>query len=295
MASSQWKEALSTPHGAALIFAVSTLILSTFRSSLNPDVDFQLLEPKRLVLIGIGAVLFWWVIRAGHGQRLEIRRIGTMLVQALAGMSLLFALAVALDHIVTLETENVLARNLRWILLWSGYFGTGFAAWMALQYHRALKDAQSVLEQRAAPTAQPYGRDDAAPIDGFWVKTGRQTVHMERRNIAWIEGEGNYARVHGQDGSQGLVRLSLATIERQLGDTGFVRVHRSAICRQSAISGFRRKPSGAMLAILACGAEVPLGRQYARVLTEQARGQGGVEPLVRDEAECCSETAPYTA
>jgi DNA-binding LytR/AlgR family response regulator len=39
-------------------------------------------------------------------------------------------------------------------------------------------------------------------------------------------------------------------------------VHRSAICRRESIVSLRRRPTGAMTAVLASGDEAPVGRRY---------------------------------
>lgn len=273
---------LPVPGVAALAFGASTFLVSSFRASLNPERDFQLLDPKRMVLIATGALVFWLVIRVREHDRLDASTIRRMALTAGLGIAMLLSLALAWDAFVTRDTANTVARNVRWILLWSGYFGTGFAAWMAWQFRGALREAQTVLNGLA-----PVTGDGLATERGFWVKTGRQTVFIAHDDIEWIEAEGNYARIHGPNAVQGLVRQPLVAIEAQLESDGFVRVHRSAICRQSAICGYRRKPSGAMVATLDSGVQVPVGRAFARVLTGHARSATG-QQLVADDTVSCS-------
>jgi hypothetical protein len=252
-----------SPLAGALLFCVATFALSAFRASLNPDTVFALFHPKRTLLIGAGALLFWAAIGGTVGRRPGWATLRRLTLVGLPGLALLFALASGWDILVTGETEDMAARNLRWILLWCGYFGTGLAAWLALQYGAALAEA----EQQAVPALMPQGQAGTESPEGFWVKTGRQTVFLPRAGVEWIEAEGNYVRIHALDGAQGLIRSTLAAIESQLEGEDFVRVHRSALCRRSAIRGYRRRPSGAMLAVLASGAEAPMGRSFARQVT----------------------------
>lgn len=246
---------------AAVLFCVTTFVISSFRASLNPETTFALLDAKRIALIVAGAAVFWLAIRAVDRELPDLRGLGRIALIAVPGFALLFAMAVGWDVLVDQRLDNVAARNLRWMLLWCGYFGTGVAAWLAVQYAAALAQAQAVTDR-----AEPRSLDD-----GFWIKTGRHTVRIPHGSVEWIEAEGNYARIHAIDTAHGLVRMTLAGIEAELDPADFIRIHRSALCRRSAIRGYRRKPSGAMIALLASGAEAPLGRAYAKVLVEQTR------------------------
>jgi len=263
---------------AALIFCVSTFCVSAFRASLNPDEVFDLYNPKRIVLIVAGALVFWLSIHGRAGARPGLKMLRRMALVGLPGLVVLFVLAMAMDIWVLHDTANMAALNLRWILLWSGYFGTGLAAWLALRYGMALAE----VEQRAAMDQGAGATRTDAPDHGFWVKTGRQAIHIAQSEVEWIEAEGNYVRIHAQGGHSGLVRSTLAAIESQLIAEDFVRIHRSALCRRSAIKGYRRKPSGALLALLASGAEAPMGRRFARHLTDELRPFSG-DPALADD------------
>lgn len=258
-------------HGAlpaSVLFCIATFALSSFRASLNPENLFDLLDPKRILLVAAGAAVFWLAIRQTDRLLPDMRGFGRIALVSVPGLIALFVLAAGWDVLVERRLDNVAARNLRWILLWSGYFGTGIAAWLVIQYRAALTHAQI----SGAPEGAPSHEGDAGtPASGFWVTTGRQTIHIARDAVEWIGAEGNYARVHSRDGAQGLVRMTLAGIEAELDPADFIRTHRSALCRRSAICGYRRKRSGAMLVLLASGAEVPLGRSYAKILVEQTR------------------------
>lgn len=248
---------------AAGLFCVLTFAISSFRASLNPETVFQLWHGKRMVLIGAGALVFWLAISGPGSDRPGLPTFRRMAMFGLPGLAALFALATGWDLLVTGETDDLVARNLRWILLWSGFFGTGLAAWLALKFGAALAAAE---RQVAAATGS--GGVRPARDGGFWVKTGRQTIRIPHDSVEWIQAEGNYVRIHADDGGHGLVRSTLSAIEAELDGADFLRVHRSALCRRSAIRGYRRKPSGAMLALLASGAQAPLGRSYAKAVIE---------------------------
>lgn len=262
---------------AAVLFCITTFTISAFRASLNPDEVFDLWNPKRIVLIAAGALVFWLAIAGRHPGRPGLPMLRRMALVGLPGLIALFGLAMALDIWVMHDTANLAARNMRWILLWSGYFGTGLSAWLALSYGSALAEA----EREAAARASVHDDASAGQDRGFWVKTGRQTIRIGQPDVEWIEAEGNYVRIHGRNVS-GLVRSTLAAIESQLEPEDFIRIHRSALCRRSAIKGYRRKPSGALIALLASGAEAPMGRSFARHVTSHLRPSGGHESISDD-------------
>ena len=109
------------------------------------------------------------------------------------------------------------------------------------------------LQARAAPA--PTG------LDALWVHRHREFVRVPVEEIDWIEGHGDYARIHGAQNG-GLARTTLTALEEQLDPERFIRVHRSAICRKAAIVSLRRRATGAMSVMLANGDEAPVGRAY---------------------------------
>ena len=113
------------------------------------------------------------------------------------------------------------------------------------------------LQGRAAGDAPP----PAPRIDSLWVDRHRERVRMPIEEIEWIEGYGDYARIHGQRFT-GLARTTLKALEDKLDPAEFIRVHRSAICRRSSIAGLRRRATGATSVLLASGDQAPAGRRY---------------------------------
>lgn len=119
----------------------------------------------------------------------------------------------------------------------------------------AVERARLWLKARAPP---PAGR---RAIDSLWIHRHREIVRLPLDEVDWIEGHGDYARVHGRQFA-GLVRTTLTALEARLDPGRFVRVHRSAICRRQAIVSLRRKATGAMAVQLANGDEAPVGRTF---------------------------------
>jgi two-component system response regulator AlgR len=111
------------------------------------------------------------------------------------------------------------------------------------------------LQARAAPASARAG------IDALWVHRHREFVRVPVEEIDWIEGHGDYARIHGPH-FVGLARTTLIALEEKLDPRQFIRVHRSAICRKAAIVSLRRRSTGAMAVSLGNGDEAPVGRTF---------------------------------
>jgi len=111
------------------------------------------------------------------------------------------------------------------------------------------------LQARSAPASARAG------IDALWVHRHREFVRVPVAEIDWIEGHGDYARIHGPHFT-GLARTTLTALEEKLDPGAFIRVHRSAICRKAAIVSLKRRATGAMTVLLANGDEAPVGRSY---------------------------------
>lgn len=274
---------------AAVVFCVLTFAVSSFRASLNPDIAFQLWHAKRMMLIGAGSLVFWLAIIGPGSGKPGLRAFTRMAMLGLPGIAALFTLAIGWDMLVSHETDDMVAWNLRWMVLWTGYFSAGLSAWLAIRFGTALAHAE---RQMAVADSDHAARP--ASDGGFWVKTGQQTICIPHESVEWIEAEGNYVRIHAIDGAHGLIRSTLSAIEAEL-DTGeFQRIHRSALCRRSAIRGYRRQRSGAMRALLASGAEVPLGRSYASQVIDQSRALQGDASVMDDTVSRRDSLKPTT-
>ena len=120
---------------------------------------------------------------------------------------------------------------------------------------KAVERARLWLRARAATaSARPA-------TDALWVHRHREFVRVPVAEIDWIEGHGDYARIHGPH-MVGLARTTLTALEDKLDPRQFIRVHRSAICRKAAIVSLKRRATGAMVVLLANGDEAPVGRSY---------------------------------
>uniref|UniRef100_UPI001F581571 LytTR family DNA-binding domain-containing protein n=3 Tax=Microbacterium TaxID=33882 RepID=UPI001F581571 len=58
------------------------------------------------------------------------------------------------------------------------------------------------------------------------------------RDVQWVHAEGDYSRLHTDDGAH-LVRLPISELDERWAPHGFVRVHRSYLVRIAAITEAR--------------------------------------------------------
>jgi DNA-binding LytR/AlgR family response regulator len=152
---------------------------------------------------------------------------------------------------------------------------TYFAGWtgmhLALLYHH-----QGQAERAPAQPQLPVPPEEA-PEPVFWAARGRQLVRVAAAEILWVEAQKDYVQLHAAGGG-GMLRETLGALQAKLDPALFIRVHRSAIVRRSEVAAIKRKPSGALSLCLASGAEVPVGRSYAKGLRDLVeRMQGAAQ------------------
>ena len=106
------------------------------------------------------------------------------------------------------------------------------------------------LGSTGAPATEP----------GIVVSTTRATKVLPLREIDWIEAADNYARVWIGERSY-LLREPLDRLEERVGGHGFARAHRQALVRVAAVRELQKTGDDTLVAILACGASIPISRR----------------------------------
>jgi two-component system LytT family response regulator len=92
------------------------------------------------------------------------------------------------------------------------------------------------------------------------VSTSRGVIVLPLRDVDWVEAADYYARVWVGAKSY-LLRESLLQLEQRIAEHGFVRAHRQALIRIDGVSALQTTTSGALVAVLANGAKVPVSRR----------------------------------
>ena len=98
------------------------------------------------------------------------------------------------------------------------------------------------------------------------VEQGGVTRMIRRDDVAFVQAQGDYARLH-TDGGSYLVRVPLSDLERQWGPAGFVRIHRSYLVAMDAVEQLRL--SAAQPTVVVGGAELPVSRRLLPGLRER--------------------------
>ncbi|GGU57871.1 LytR/AlgR family response regulator transcription factor [Streptomyces lavendofoliae] len=128
----------------------------------------------------------------------------------------------------------------------------------------AVRRVRELAEPALAPTAAP---------EQIPVELGGVTRFVAVDDIAYVEAQGDYARLHTDNGSH-LVRIPLSTLEERWAARGFVRIHRSHLVALRRIDELRLDAGTTTVRV--GSAELAVSRRHARqvrdLLMRQARG-----------------------
>ncbi len=130
-----------SPALLAAAFAVFVFVVTTFRAAIDPDVPVDIFSDKRIVATLIGGVVYWLTLRA-IALRIDAP-IGEIVRSALKvlvlGSAALLATRAAMDLADSVSFDVSIARNIRWLLLWLGYFASWVAGFVAHAFYLKLK------------------------------------------------------------------------------------------------------------------------------------------------------------
>jgi two-component system, LytTR family, response regulator len=121
--------------------------------------------------------------------------------------------------------------------------------------HAFRRRLEALLAGAAAPAAA--GR--------IAVRTADRVIFVGHDEIDWIEGAGNYVRIHAA-GTQHLVRDTLKSMSDRLDPQRFLRVHHSHIVNVDRIRELRPWSHGEYIIVLADGTRLASSRSYSETL-----------------------------
>ena len=118
--------------------------------------------------------------------------------------------------------------------------------------------------------------DQEHPVDEAPAILGRTKPAMDRivlkgpnrvrllpvEQIAWIEADGVYVKLHTRDGGVHLHRGLLGSFDTALDERAFVRIHRSAIVNIDVVEELRQDAHGDYIAVLRDRTEIRVGRRF---------------------------------
>lgn len=156
-----------------------------------------------------------------------------------------------------------------------------------LRAQRLAEAVRRVVEQREAaePGASPQSGGSEDPDEVIPVEMGGSTTLVNRSDVAWVEAEGDYTRLHTLTGGSHLVRIPISSLESRWAQAGFLRVHRSYLVSSSLVTGIRTVGSG-MVVLLRPGpdaavVELPVSRRHTRELKDRLVRSPKQERLTR--------------
>lgn len=135
-----------------------------------------------------------------------------------------------------------------------------------------LRQAVDRVVERAGTSpggTSPGGDDEVLP-----VTLGASVRFVRRSEILWVQAQGDYSRLHGDDGAGHLVRIPISELEARWAEAGFLRIHRSTLVRTSAVTGARL--SGAEPSVAIGETVLPVSRRLVPGVREALlRGEAG--------------------
>jgi two-component system, LytTR family, response regulator LytT len=136
---------------------------------------------------------------------------------------------------------------------------------------RALRNVARIRADRSLGSGEAPGSAQAPTQDDevIPVELAGTTKLVPRREVRWVEAQGDYARLFTTDGSH-LVRIPLAQLEERWADAGFIRIHRSYLVSLPLVSELRMSSSGYSV-VLGGGErkELPVSRRHTRELKDR--------------------------
>ena len=124
---------------------------------------------------------------------------------------------------------------------------------------RLAEAVRRVVEARGSAPSATGGQDLIA------VELGGRTRFIARSDVRYVEAQGDYARLHTEDGSH-LVRAPLSSLEEQWADAGFVRIHRSLLVALAHVEEVRM--DAGRCTVLVGGEELAVSRRHTRQLRD---------------------------
>ncbi len=113
----------------------------------------------------------------------------------------------------------------------------------------------------------PAGAPEVVALDNP-AGPGKRLVRLE--TIHYIDADGDYARIHAEDGDF-VLRAPLGQLEEDWGPAGFTRVHRAHLVNLNHAVELRSQPNGTAVLALRDGTELPVARRTVASLRRRLK------------------------
>jgi len=131
------------------------------------------------------------------------------------------------------------------------------------RFMKACNKAQELHELRTTATANAGAGAGAATAEFFFVNVDYSLVKVLFADIIWIEGSGDYVKIHLKSSPKPLlVRTSAKMLESELPAEKFLRIHKSYIVAVASITAVRKN------SLFIGDLELPVGETYRDTLRQ---------------------------
>ena len=134
-----------------------------------------------------------------------------------------------------------------------------------LSFERARRRSDEETAPARLPEPVPAPLPAPAFLERLLLREGAALVVVRLATVDWIEGAGNYLKVHAGSSTH-LHRQSLGRLEPLLDPRMFVRIHRSAIVNLERIAALRHTKAGGYELVMLDGSLLKLSRGRRRQL-----------------------------
>lgn len=107
-----------------------------------------------------------------------------------------------------------------------------------------LLESRRELKRAAVASSAPSAPPQPSSPELIWLRDGTSRIRVVPRDILWVASAGNYIEYSLADGTQHLIRGTLAAAENELARFSIVRVHRTKLANLDRVRGVDLKPSG---------------------------------------------------
>jgi len=131
----------------------------------------------------------------------------------------------------------------------------------------ALTRIEASRSSRDAAVAPAQAAPEVVALDNP-VGTGKRLVRLE--TIRYVDADGDYARIHADDGDF-VLRAPLSQLEEDWGGAGFTRVHRAHLVNLNHAVELRSQPNGTAVLAMRDGTEIPVARRTVAALRRRLK------------------------
>lgn len=134
----------------------------------------------------------------------------------------------------------------------------------SLRYHPFAFVRKKYMRNELTHAIADCVKELAARDRRFHFRAGGDDVTVPLADIRYLEAEGNYLILHGEDESTYRFRSTMTTAEDTLAAEGFIRIHKGFLVNASCVRVLRQEEVQLM-----SGETLPMGKLYAKSAKEQ--------------------------